>query len=408
MSAGPVQRAMRVVLGPDATAANWGWLCLVSALGLSAIGVLAIDLAAGWSAPEGGAEPAGARSGLSPLALKQAAFVAVGVLAALVVAIPHSRLWRRLAWVFLALSVASLVFLLLPFVPESIVTPRKGVRGWVNLGVFDLQPAELARIAFVLATAEWLRFSRRHRSFAGLLPPGIIAGVPIALIFLQPDLGMASLFVPSLFAMLLVAGAKPRHLIIVVTIGAMAAPAAYTLLKPYQKQRIAGLISQFRGERHTADDLNYQAYTAQMLIGAGGVAGYEGERARAVVHFAELPERHNDMILAVIVARWGLLGGLLVLALSGLWVAGAVLTALSARDPFGRIVCVGLAATIAAQVFINTGMVCGLLPIVGLTLPFVSAGGSSMVSVWIMTGLVFAIAARRPGRMERGAFQFDD
>lgn len=401
---------MRLIFGDDATAAHWAWLSVVAALGLSAIGIASIDLATGASATggtSGGGGSGGGGSGLAAMALKQVLFVCVGMLAAFVVALPHYRLWRRLAWPSLALSVAALVFLLIPAVPASIVSPRNGVRGWINFGPVDLQPGELARIAFVLATAEWLRFSRRHRTFMGLLPPGIIAGVPIALIFLQPDFGMASLFVPALFAMLFVAGARMRHLVIVVMLGAMAAPLAYTLLKPYQKQRIAGLLAQFRGEKHTADDINYQSLTAQMLIGAGGTSGYQQDRARAVIHFAELPERHNDMILAVIVARWGLLGALLLLGLYAMWLAGALLTAAAVRDPFGRLVCVGLAAFVAAQVVINTGMVAGVLPIVGLTLPFVSAGGSSMVSVWIMTGLVLAIAMRRPGRMERGTFQLD-
>jgi rod shape determining protein RodA len=216
------------------------------------------------------------------------------------------------------------------------------------------------------------------------------------------------LFVPSVFAMLLVAGARLKHLAIVVLAATLAAPMAYPFLKPYQQQRILGLIAQVRGDQHARDDMNYQAYTAQMLIGAGGTTGIPDAKSRAVIRFARLPERHNDMIFAVVVNRFGLLGGLAVAGLYMLWLAGALLSAALCKDPFGRLTIVGLSAFIAAQAAINIGMNVGVLPIVGLTLPFVSYGGSSMLVVWIMTGLTLSIALRPPPRMARPSFEFRD
>lgn len=392
---------LTAILGEGTTLRHAAWCCLLSALALSLLGVYAIDLGAQVDAPR-------TLSELSPLAARQAIFVVAGIIAAIIVAIPRERTLRALAWPALGVSVVLLAVLLVPWVPAWLVAPRNGVRGWFNLGVVDFQPGEVARIAFVLAGAAWLRDSRHHRTIVGLLPPALITAVPVGLIFLQPDLGMASLFVPAMFAMLLCAGARLKHLALVVAVGLAAAPAAYPLLKPYQQQRIIGLVYQLRGDKHTADDINYQSVTAQMLASAGQRDGYDDAKARAVVRFAELPERHNDMILSVIMARFGFVGGLGLLALYALWLAGALITALTARDAFGRLVCVGLATLIAVQVVVNLGMVLGMLPIVGLTLPFVSYGGSSMLSVWIMTGLVFSIAMRRTARVAHAGVGTDD
>jgi rod shape determining protein RodA len=114
------------------------------------------------------------------------------------------------------------------------------------------------------------------------------------------------------------------------------------------------------------------------------------------------------MIFAVILCRWGFLGGMAVIGLYILWLIGAMATAAICKEAFGRLVVVGIAMMLAVQTAVNMAMVLGFLPIVGLTLPFVSYGGSSMVSVWIMTGLVFSVAMRRPPRMTRPAFEFDD
>lgn len=383
--------------------ANPAWLCVISGIALSLLGVVAIDLARTLS-PHGLTEV----SAFDGNAIKQLVFLGIGLFAGALVAIPHYRFAGMIAWLALIGLIGLLVFLLLPFAPESLVTPRNGTRGWIDLGPFDLQPSELAKIAYVLVIARYLRYREDHRRFLGLVPLAIITAIPVGLITLQPDLGTASLFVPSLFAMLLAAGARLRHLVLIVLAAALAAPAMYPLLKPHQKTRIIGLIRQVQGDRTSAHDINFQSYTAQMLVGAGGLTGMRDAESRAAIHYSRLPEGHNDMVFAVIVNRFGMLGGIGMLCLHGLWIFGAFWTAVVCREPFGRLVAVGLAAFIAAQVVINVGMTVGLLPIIGITLPFVSYGGSSLIACWLMTGLVFAVGLHWPLPPYRPSFEFKE
>jgi cell division protein FtsW (lipid II flippase) len=398
-----VRELARTIIGPDVTLRHAGWLTLLAALGLSLLGVYAIDVAMFVSPPEGALpiHPA-------DRTLKQLLFLLVGVLAAAAVALPSARLVRLVAWPAAWVMLGLLVFLLVPFVPSEVVRPRNGARAWINFGSFDFQPAEVAKIAFVLVSAEYLRFRQNHRTIKGLLPPAIIAGVPIGLIILQPDLGTAILFVPALFAMLLAAGSRTGHLATVVLLAMLAAPIVYPILKPHQKARIVGLIRMVQDPAHGADDINYQSVTAQTLAGAGQVSGVSDARARVLVRYNRLPERHNDMILAVIMTRFGMLGAIGLFVLYALWFTGAYITAARSRDPFCRLVVIGCSAILGTQMFINVSMTLGILPIVGVTLPFVSYGGSSMLSVWLMTGLVLNVAMRPRVRLARPAFEFDD
>jgi cell division protein FtsW (lipid II flippase) len=382
------------------TLVHAGWLAVLAGLGLSALSVYVIDLG---MRPE----PSVTR-GLAREASGQAVYAGIGLFAAVVVALPHYRILGFLAWPAMIGTIGLLVFLLIPGVPDSIVHPINGARAWINLGVVSLEPAELNKIAFVLVVAQYLRFRRTHRKFLGLLPIAIIAFVPMALIIKQPDMGMALLFIPTLFAILLAAGARVRHLVIIVLAAGLALPVIYPLLQPYQKARIMGLLGQFRGEHEGAYGINYQSLTAQALAGAGEVSGSSDAHARALLEFNRLPERHNDMIFSVVIARFGFLGAIVVFGLYLTWLAGALLTAGFCKDPFGRLVCVGLASFIATQVVVNVGMNIGLLPIIGITLPFLSHGGSSMITVWIMTGLLVNIAMRKPVPPFRPSFEYGD
>lgn len=375
------------------------WLVVFASLALSLLGVYAIDVAESVQ-PHGFGE-------MGRYAARQLVFMGAGMLGALVILVPRYRLYGYASWVLMAFSVGLLVFLLIPFVPASIVRPRNGARAWIDLGVADFQPSELAKIVYVLVLGWYLRFRKNHRTFIGLIPPAIITFIPVGLIMLQPDLGQATLFIPTLFAVLVAAGAKLKHLSLIVVCACMAAPAAYPLLKPHQKQRIVGLLWQIEGSNTQADlDINMQSVTAQRLVGAGGIDGSGNEHSRMLLKYNALPERHTDMIFAVICSRFGLLGGLLTLGLYGVWILGAVLTAGVCREPFGRLVIVGLTAFLGAQVFINVGMNLGLVPIIGITLPYLSHGGSSMVTVWLMTGLILNIAVRRPRVSLQKSFEF--
>lgn len=360
-----------------------GWVPVAAAAGLSLWGVASIATT----------DPA--------LARKQGVFAVFGALAAAAVCLPRVKRLRAVAWPLYFASLAMLVFVLVPGLPEWLVRPKNGARRWISLGLFEFQPSELAKVATVMALAIWLRSGDRLRTVAGFLVPFLVAGVPMLLILVEPDLGTAMMVAPAVLAMVVAAGARKRHVLALVLGTALLAPASYPFLRPHQRDRVDALLAQWSGDDRYVRDIGYQADRAMTLAGAGGFAGVGLEQARALVRHNRLPEDHNDMIFAVICCRWGFLGGLATWAMGLAYAGGCLLVALLAREPFSRLVAAGLAAVFAAQLFINTGMTVGVMPITGVTLPFVSYGGSSLVAMWISTGLLFNLAMRRPRGSER-------
>ena len=371
-----------------------GWLCVGSAALLSVLGVVVIG-----TVPPGPGEP--------NLAIMHIVHLVVGLIAAVAVAVPHYRVAQRVSYPLLAAVVFMLVFVLIPWVPEAIVRPRNGARRWINVLVTDFQPSELAKIAWVLALASYLRFRENYRKLVGLFLPLALTFIPMGLILVEPDLGTAMLFLPTLFAMLIAAGAKLRHLALVMFIGLSLAPAMYPLLEPHQKDRIKAMAAQVVGDDRYQNDIGFQGARAMTLAGAGRWTGVGRRHAAALITYNGLPEDHNDMIFAVVTCRWGMLGAMTVWGTFVLLCAGGLVIAAQCKDPFGRLVPVGLVAMFFSQMAINTGMSIGLMPITGMTLPFVSAGGSSLVSAWIMVGLLLNIAMRRQRYLAREAFNFD-
>jgi rod shape determining protein RodA len=312
-----------------------------------------------------------------------------------------------------------LVFVLLPFLPRWIVEPRNGARSWINLYLMAFQPSELAKIVFVLALARYLRFRENYRTLGGLLVPFAIMFVPVGLILKQPDLGTALLFAPALFAMLLAAGAKMRHLltllVLVVAVGGVTVTAidrnwaiADMVLKGHQQDRIKSMISLVRGDRRYEKTIAYQQTKAMDLVGSGQLAGYGKERAQTIVRFNRLPEAHNDMIFAVVVNRWGFVGGAATLLSYLLLLLSFVLVAARTKDPFMRLTTVGFGGMIFSQAVLNIAMAIGLMPITGITLPFISYGGSSLATTFVMIGLVVNFASRRQAIVARPSFEFDN
>lgn len=369
--------------------AHPGWLCVIAAAALSLVGASAIGLSSSSSAT------------------RQLMFLGLGVFAAALTALPHQRQWRRFAWPGYLVVLALLVFLLVPGVPEALVRPRNGARRWISLGVTDLQPSELAKIAFILVLALQLRYRRSHRTLKGLLPVLALALVPMALVLLEPDLGTALLFLPTLLAVLIVAGARWRDLGIVILLGLAGAAAMAPMLRPHQVDRIKALAAQIQGDPRYEDDIGYQGARSMTLIGSGGLEGHDEHQAAMLLRWNHLPERHNDMIFTVICTRWGVFGAIGVWALYLLFAIGGLLTAAMCRDPFGRLIAVGITTIILAQMAVNAGMTLGLFPITGMTLPFVSYGGSSLVVTWMMVGIMVGIARHRGGMNWREPFDFD-
>ncbi|MFI4860647.1 MAG: FtsW/RodA/SpoVE family cell cycle protein [Phycisphaerales bacterium JB063] len=379
---------------------NPAWYALAAALGLAWLGVAAIDTVS----------PAHAD-------IQGSRWLVVALIGMAAAILPHPRWLGHLAYPMMVLTVAVLIFVILPFAPRSIVPVRNGSTAWINLGFMMFQPSEMAKVVLILTIAWYLRHRDSHRQLKGLLIPFGIMCVPLLLILKEPDLGSALLLPPALFVMLIAAGAKLRHLGTLLGIGlafvllnasvVLWAPDSVQILKPHQRVRIEALYYQMIGDERMVNDEGYQQDVAMRLVAAGGVTGYGKERAATIIEYNKLPYDHNDMIFPVIVNRWGLMGGLAVFALyfvlvgSILWVAG------KSKDPFARLSCVGFAGLIFAQATINIAMTLGLMPITGITLPFISYGGSSLLFTFIMVGLVINFASRRPQLLSRPSFEFD-
>ena len=367
-----------------------GWIVVLAALLLTIVGVEAISTT----------RPS--------TAMRQLVLGGVGfVLAFMIAFVPQRRLRQASWWLYFG-GLLLLLFLLIPGIPDFIVHPRNGARRWINLGITDFQPSELLKIAFVLALASHLRFKEHYRKFSGLLIALFVAMPPMLLILIEPDLGTALLFIPALIAMLVAAGAKFKHLLSIGLLSVVGAGSMYPILKPHQKDRIQALIAQVQGDDRFEQTIGYQGARAMTLVGAGQLTGVGKEQASQLLRANHLPEEHNDMVFAVISLRWGLLGAIGTWSLYLLLGLGGIGASLGCKDPFPRLVAVGLTSILLSQMVINTAMTIGLAPITGLTLPFISAGGSSLVVVWLMAGILFGIAMRRDPRMTREGFTFSD
>lgn len=401
MIGNPVVRVVSMMREGTLRWVNPAWMCVGAGVGLTLLGAYAIDIAAG-RVEQTNALFSSARSRNQLVT----GMLAIGLAAA--VAVPNTKHAKRIAVPSMVLVLGVLVFLLVPFVPRSIVRPVNGARSWINLGPINIQPSELAKIAYVLVLAWWLCETREHRKLTGLLFPAIMTFLPAGLITLQPDLGTASLFAPTLVLLLVTAGAKLKHLFSILFIALLLAPASYPFLKPHQKQRIQGIVMMFKGDSTGSDDINFQQLTAQRITGAGQIGGNDASLARSLIEYNRLPESHTDMIFAVVVNRFGFLGGMLVLGLYSVWMIGAAWVAMLNREGFGRLIVVGFIAMVAFQVVVNIGMTLGIMPIIGITLPFLSYGRSSLITTWLMTGLILGVGLRRQKPTQRVRFGYAD
>lgn len=403
-----------------------GWGLLLPVAPLCVAGVLTIQVTSG----------AEASAGLAATAVKQMAFIAMGFGAMLaVLGVGYQRLGR---WAFPVFAVGLLLLFWLAadrWVDLPFVQQQRNARRWVRLAGVQIQPSELMKIAYVLALAWYLRYRRNYRRLAGLLPPFALTLLPMGLILIQPDLGTVLLFLPVLFAMLFVAGARIRHLALIVLLGLLCVPFFWMKIKGYQRLRITGVVLQSDAVRSYFEehpqawdrlrapgsdpeswrqelvdwhaDAGYQLVHSKAAIGSGGVVG-QGWGQGVFVDYDFLPEKHNDFIFAMVGHQWGFVGALLVIGCYVFIVAIGFDVATLTNDPFGRLLAVGLATMLAVQTLTNLCMTVGLGPITGVTLPFVSAGGSSLISSFLCIGLLISVAHRRPMLMARKPFEFRD
>ena len=275
----------------------------------------------------------------------------------------------------------------------------RGSRRWIDVGFFTFQPSEFGKVVFILALAGFV--VERSRSLSSPRAPLAIIGfglVPIVLVFLQPDIGTALVYAAALAAVLFIAGVRWSHLVLLATMTVVAAlsvlwllpSAGINVLKPYQTARLTGFTHPANDPRGATYNLT-QSITA---VGAGGLRG-RGVQGATQTRLDYLPEHATDVAFASLSEEHGFFGAsiLLLLYLLVVWRALKIVT--SARDLFCAVVAGGIAFMFLFQVFVNSAMTMGIAPITGIPLPFVSVGGSSMITNFLALGILQAIYMRR-------------
>ncbi|HEV8473337.1 MAG TPA: rod shape-determining protein RodA [Methylomirabilota bacterium] len=317
--------------------------------------------------------------------LRQLGWFAVGLLALLIVASIDYRRLVRLAPLIYLVGLAGLVSV---FVLGRTVS---GARRWILLGPMSVQPSEVFKVCFVLM-ATWVLTSRWaqpvSKTTLALTVP--VIAVPAVLIVKQPDLGTALLLFPVLIALLVGAGIRLRLLGGLALAGVAAMPLVWFAMKEYQRERILVFLDPFRDPLGSA----YNVIQAKIAIGSGQLLG-KGVAGATQSRLAFLPERHTDFIFAVFAETWGFVGCLVLLTCYALLLLRGFDIAASSREPVGRLVALGVTALFATQVLVNVGMVTGLLPVVGVPLPLMSYGGTSMLVSLTGLGLLLSVRMRQ-------------
>jgi rod shape determining protein RodA len=348
----------------------WGIILLVAAIGL--FGMVVLYSAAGGS--------------LTPWALSHG--IRLGAFLLLMLALSQVSLgqWFRAAIPLYALVLVGLVLV------EALGAIRGGAQRWLDLGFIRLQPSELMKIALVLVLARFYHglpqgFSGR---LSGVLPPALCIVLPVSLVLLQPDLGTAVTLLAGGATVMFLGGLPLRFLLLPGLAGAAALPFVYAMLHEYQQRRVMTFLDP------SADPLGagYHITQSKIAIGSGGLFG-KGFLGGTQAHLDYLPERHTDFAFATMAEEWGLLGGLGVLLAFGVLLGWGMRLALAAETVFARLAAAGLTMAIFFYVAINTAMVMGLAPVVGIPLPLISYGGSAMLTVMIAMGILLSIHRQR-------------
>ncbi len=362
-------------------------------------------------------------------AKKQFIFTIIGVVVAMMVLHVGYHAIARYAYLIFVIILVLLVPLAIARIFHlsfgGLTSPRNGAYRWINLPGYQLQPSELMKAAYLISLAWYLRYRSNYRRLSGLMWPFAISVAPFALILIEPDLGTVLLLVPVLFVMLFLAGARISHLMLMALLGVMMVPLAWGHIKSYQRLRVASVLLQNDNLRQAVIDRpqdyeflatkrqameweassGYQLVHSKNAVGSGGWLGHGWGNGVYVSHYF-LPDRHNDFVFSLIGHQWGFIGcGVVLLCYVTIVIAGVRIASVT-TDPFGRLLAVGAVTLLAAQVLINVGMTIGLLPITGMTLPFVSYGGSSLLSNFIVLALLISVSQHRPFLLASKPFDF--
>jgi rod shape determining protein RodA len=355
-------------------------ILLLAAAVLAVIGLFAIYSATHQSLAAIGGDP-------GRFVKRQLTFLAVGGVVVLLAASFDYRLVKVYAGL---VYVSSLVLLVLVRTPLG--TSVKGSQRWFELLGFQLAPSELAKLALIAMLAAFLSEIRGELTLRDVFRAAGLAAVPGLLVFLQPDLGTSIVFAAILVGILVVAGTRAKYLGVLALTAVVLIFAGFQvgLVKEYQVARLTSFLDPANDPQRSG----YNRTQAEIAIGSGGVFGL-GYLQGTQTNLDFVPEQHTDFIFTVIGEEFGFLGGAAMLGLYALLLWRAFRIALLSKDPFGTYLAAGVASMLALQMFVNVGMTIGIMPITGIPLPFVSYGGSSLLTNCAAVGLLLNVHMRR-------------
>jgi rod shape determining protein RodA len=351
---------------------SFDWLWLLALLLLSATGIAAI-----WSTTQG--------TSLSYYMGRQMIYLAVAFLVFLVLLYFDYHLYTDYITFAYLIGMGVLAFVL---VAGHTVHANKS---WLKMGAVNFQPSELMKILVILALAKYYADSDRdYLEVSDLVIGGAIVLAPMILVILQGDLGTAVTFLPIYAGLSFLGGLKRKHMVVILVACALAVPATWMLLKEHQRERIESVLNPSSDPR----GIGYQPQQAKIAIGSGQFLG-KGWKQGTQGQLGFLPARHTDFIFAVLSEERGFLGSGFLLGLF-LYISLRLLRAArEAKDKIGSMIVMGTLSVFVFHALVNVGMNMGLLPIAGIPLPFVSAGGSSLLSHFAAMGLCMNINMRR-------------
>jgi rod shape determining protein RodA len=317
---------------------------------------------------------------------RQAAWVAIGLVLLVISMSIDYHVLLDFSVVLYGLGLAGLVAVL------SFGVVRGGAANWLQIGPFQFQPSEFAKLATGLFLARYLAgLNLRVLEIRQVLTAVVIVAVPMVLVAVEPDMGGAAMYAPLLAGMLLVAGIRMRLLVIAALIGLILGSGVWMFgMKGYQRQRVLTFLAP------ETDPLGagYQVRQSKIAVGSGELLG-KGYMQGTQSQLRFLPARHTDFILAVLAEEWGFLGVAVVLGLYAIYISSAARIAIRARDRAGILLVVGLVSVICFHVLYNSAMVVGFTPNTGIPLPFLSYGGSFTMINFISTGIILGVDIRR-------------
>jgi rod shape determining protein RodA len=349
---------------------SWSFVVLVSLV--CAVGFLTL-----YSAANGR---------LDPWASRQMMRFVVGLGVMLMVALVDIRSWMR--WSYLLYGLA-LVLLVLVQVRGSV---GMGAQRWIDLGFIQLQPSEIMKITLILALARYFHGASYQEVGRPLflLPPLAMTLLPVGLVLKQPDLGTAMMLTLAAGAMFFLAGVRLWKFALVLGAAVGIVPVAWRFMREYQRQRILTFLN----PENDPLGAGYHILQSKIALGSGGVFG-KGFMQGTQSHLNFLPEKQTDFIFTMLAEEWGMIGGIVLVALYSLILVYGYAMSLKSRNQFGRLTGLGLTTTFFLYVFINIAMVMGLVPVVGVPLPLISYGGTAMLTLLFGFGLVLSVYIHR-------------